>query len=120
MGLPGSRLAICNVATAVAALRHYALHFEQAPRVVNVIESPPPARRELVRRLRRTRPDLKVVWLPFPVLRVLSAMAIGLQKLRHPGRPALNLYSAFKSEPYDHTVVESLGLAATRTAEDRA
>lgn len=117
MGLPGSRLAICSVATAVAALRHYALNFATSPRIVNVVESPPLARRELIRRLRRTRPDLKVVWLPFPLLRMLSALATGLQKLRHPTRPALNVYNAFKSEPYDDRVVRSLGLPPPAAAE---
>jgi len=120
MGLPSSRLAICSVGTAVAALCHYADRFAAAPPVVNVIESPPLARRELVRRLRRTRPDLKIVWLPFPMLRMLSWFAIGLQKLRHPTRPALNLYAAFKSEPYDDAVVKSLGLPAPATRSEDA
>ena len=120
MGLPSSRLAICGVGTAVAALRHCAEHFEDTPRVVNVIESPPLARRELVRRLRRTRPDLKILWLPFPLLRVLSWTMTAAQKLRHPTRPALNLYNAFKSEPYDDTVVKSLGLPAPASPDERA
>lgn len=110
MGLPSSRLAICSVETAVAALRHYAEHFAELPQIVNVIESPPLTRRELVRRLRHGRPDLKVIWLPFPLLRVLSWLMTAAQKLRHPARPALDLYAAFKSENYDDSVVKSLQL----------
>jgi len=110
MGLPSSRLAVCGVATAAATLQHYAEHFDDAPALVNLLESPAPTRRELVARLKAVRPDLKVLWMPFPVLRLLSWLATALQKLMRPSRPALNLYNAFKSEPYDDAVVKQLNL----------
>jgi hypothetical protein len=91
-------------------LHHYAEHFDAAPPIVNLVESPALARRDLVTRLRRARPDLKVLWMPFPVLRVLSLMLTVLQKLLRPSTPALNLYSAFKSEPYDDSVVRQMNL----------
>lgn len=108
MGQPWSRLAICGVGTAAAALLHYVEHFDATPAVVNLVESPALARRDLVSRLRRVRPDLKVLWLPFPMLRVLGLMATLLQKLLWPSKPALNLYDAFKSEHYDDSVAKRL------------
>ncbi|MBX3703159.1 MAG: Gfo/Idh/MocA family oxidoreductase [Steroidobacteraceae bacterium] len=119
MGLPSSDLAVCGVGTAASAMRHYVEHFATTPPVVNLLETPALARRDLVARLRHVRPDLKVMWLPFSVLRVLSWSATALQKLLHPSRPALNLYGAFKSERYDAAVVRTLRLghpaAAGRT-----
>jgi len=110
MGQPWSRLAICSVGTAVAALHHYVEHFDETPQIVNLVETPAPARRDLVMRLRGVRPDLKILWMPFPILRVLSLMLTALQKLLRPSQPALKLYSAFKSEPYDDSVVRQLNL----------
>jgi hypothetical protein len=74
------------------------------------VESPALARREFVARLRRARPDLKILWMPFPVLRVLSLILTALQKLLRPSKPALNLYSAFKSEPYDDSLVRQMNM----------
>jgi len=100
-GMPSSSLSVCDVHTAAAVIRDYASHFEEAPRLVNLLEVPAPTRRDLVERLRAVRPDLRFVWLPFPLLRMLSMLAIGLQKLLRPKKPALDLYAAFKSERYD-------------------
>lgn len=114
MGLPSSKLAICGVGTAAAALRYAAEHFEDMPPIVNLLESPTLARRDLVRRLRRARPDLKVLWMPFPMLWLLSVAMTVAQKLLRPRRPALNLYAAFKSESYDSTLAGQLNARAQR------
>lgn len=120
MGQPWSRLAICGVGTAAAALHHYAEQFDATPPVVNLVESPALARRDLVIRLRHARPDLKILWMPFPVLRVLSLMLTVLQKLLRPSMPALNLYSAFKSEPYDDSIVRQMNLRTSSALDDPA
>ncbi|HEU5134571.1 MAG TPA: Gfo/Idh/MocA family oxidoreductase [Steroidobacteraceae bacterium] len=104
MGSRGNELSVCDVRTAAQVVRHYAGHFEAAPAMVNLLEVPATRRGDLADRLRATRPDLKFFWMPFFVLRTLSWFAIGLQKLLKPGRPALNLYAAFKSERYDSNI----------------
>jgi hypothetical protein len=101
MGSRGNELSVCDVRTAAQVVRHYANHFEAVPDMVNLLEVPATRRGDLANRLRSTRPDLKFFWMPFFVLRGLSWFAIGLQKLLKPGRPALDLYAAFKSERYD-------------------
>jgi predicted dehydrogenase/nucleoside-diphosphate-sugar epimerase len=113
MGLPFNRLAVCGVATAAAVLVRIVAEFDGAPSTVNLLEVPAQRRRDLVSRLRRARPDLKILWMPFPVLAVLNAVAFVAQKLLRPARPALNLYAAFKSESYDDAVAGRL-IATTR------
>lgn len=114
MGSAGNRLAVCDVNTAATVIAHYAANFGVSPPCLNLIEAPPTTRGELAGRLRSTRPDLKLLWLPFPVLKLLSTAATALQKLVKPGRPALDLYAAFKSESYDATLASEVIAAARR------
>lgn len=104
MGSRGKPLSVCSVRTAADVLCRYARDFESAPPLVNLLEVPSPTRGSLADRLKPNRPDLKFLWLPFPVLRGLSLMATGLQKVLRPGKPALDVYAAFKSEAYDSTL----------------
>jgi len=97
-------------------IRHCANNFESAPPMVNLVEVPATTRGDLATRLRKTRPELKFFWMPFWMLRTLAWLATGLQKLLSPGKPALDLYAAFKSERYDPTIAQQVVLAsATRT-----
>ena len=74
---------------------------------------PAPTRGELADRLRAVRPDLRFLWLPFPVVWMLStALWIALKAVR-PGKPPLDLYSAFKSESYDSKLAGAIIAAAT-------
>jgi predicted dehydrogenase/nucleoside-diphosphate-sugar epimerase len=114
MGSRGNALSVCDVGTAARVIRHCAEQFDAAPKMVNLLEVPATKRRELADRLRKTRPDLKFFWMPFPVLWMLSWFAIGLQKLLRPKHPALNLYAAFKSERYDPTIAQGV-IEASRT-----
>jgi hypothetical protein len=108
MGNRKKPLSVCSVGTAAAVLRHYVRTFDAAPACVNLLEVPSPTRRELAERLRPSRPDLKFFWLPFPALRVLSVAATGLQKVIRPGKPALDVYAAFKSEDYDSRIASKV------------
>jgi hypothetical protein len=80
--------------------------------MVNLLEVPATTRGDLAQRLRKTRPELKFFWMPFFVLRGLSLLATLLQKILRPGRPALDLYAAFKSEQYDPRIAERVIAAA--------
>jgi hypothetical protein len=115
MGPRGNALAVCDVRTAADVVRLYANEFESSPPMVNLLEVPAPTRGALAEKLRANRPDLKFFFMPFFVLKGLSWFAIGLQKLLKPGRPALDLYSAFKSEKYDPAIAEKVISAARKT-----
>ena len=117
MGTRRGALSVCSVATAAAVIRSYAGDFDQAPPMVNLIEVPAPTRGELADRLRAVRPDLRFLWLPFPVVRALgAALKIALRTVR-PGKPTVDLYSAFKPEYYSgeiaSTVIASAGSPRT-------
>jgi predicted dehydrogenase/nucleoside-diphosphate-sugar epimerase len=104
MGSPRSPLSVCSVDTAARVIEHYAEHYDAAPALLNLLEVPAPTRGELANRLKTARPDLKLMWLPFPVVRALGAtLKIGLRFLR-PKAPVLDLYAAFKSESYDSKI----------------
>jgi hypothetical protein len=104
MGRPSNSLAVCNVLTATSYLTHATANFETAPLMVNLVEVPLMTRGEMVQRLKAARPDLRLFWLPFWILRLLSAVLWVLLKLTRPKSPALDLYSAFKSEKYDDAI----------------
>ncbi len=108
-------LSICSVDTAARVIRSYADHFDAAPHIVNLLEVPEPNRGELADRLKTDRPDLKFIWLPFPVLWILGAMLkLGLRMLR-PNAKALDLYAAFKSESYDQAIARTVIANAIET-----
>lgn len=106
MGGPSKLLSVCDVGTAAQVIRYYAERFADAPPMVNLVEVPPSTRGELAARLRKTRPELRFLWLPFPVLKTLSVFATVLQKALRPKHPALDVYAAFKSESYDPKIAQ--------------
>lgn len=101
MGSRRDRLSVCDVGTAAEVIRYFVDSFEQAPRVLNLVEPEAPTRAELAQRHRERRADLRFLWMPAPVLRLLSWQLIGLQKVLRRGKEPLNVYAAFASERYD-------------------
>jgi len=116
VGSKKDQLAVIDVATAGRTLAWMSQHIEQAPAVLNLIAPTIPTRRELVERLRRTNPDLTVVWMPTPVLGALSLFALALQKLLRPGKPATNVAKVFASQPYDTSLMVTVAAAVERDA----
>jgi len=114
-GRPSGALSVCGLATAAQVLAHCVSSFQAVPPVVNLLDVPTPTRGELIRRLRQVRPDLRVLWLPFWILRPLSAMFRGAFAILRPTAPALDIYSAFKSERYAGAIAGRL-IAEARSA----
>lgn len=108
MGLPGNSLSVCDVHTAAQVIRYSLTDFENAPEMLNLVESPQPTRGDLVRRLRAARPELRFMWLPFPIVRAISATLKLVLKLMKPGSKPLDIYSAFASERYDSSLAEKV------------
>jgi nucleoside-diphosphate-sugar epimerase len=121
VGRPSNNLAVCSVGGAAGVIRHYVEAFQSAPPLVNLLETPAPSRGEMIVRLRRARPDLSVMWLPFWILRGLNGAAWGVQKVLRPRSTALDLYAAFSSAKYDDaiaaTVMDAGRLKAVRHAD---
>jgi nucleoside-diphosphate-sugar epimerase len=95
-----SPLSVCDVGTAARVIRSYAEDFESAPPLLNLVEAPAPRRRDLVERLRAVRPDLRVLWFPAWLLRLMSGPLKLVQRaVLHAPQP-IDLYAAFASERY--------------------
>jgi predicted dehydrogenase/nucleoside-diphosphate-sugar epimerase len=110
-------LAVCDVGTAARVMRWYVEHFDEAPAVLNLLEAVSPTRRELVSRLTSSRGDLRVVWMPAPLLRVVSSLLTLAQRIVLRGRQPIDVYAAFASERYDTSLAASvIGRAAAEAA----
>lgn len=111
VGSPGDRLGIADVEFAAGVLAWISDDFMSAPDVVNLVAPQLPTKRDLLKRLRSTNPDLSVLWLPRFVLVPLSLLATGLQRLLRPGRPPISLARVFAVQGYDTSRIAALTLA---------
>lgn len=93
-------LSVCDVGTAARVIRSYVEDFAAAPPLVNLIEAPPPTRRDLAARLRKLRPDLCFLWFPAWLLWLLSGPLKLFQRLALGSKQPIDAYAAFASERY--------------------
>ena len=97
---------------AARVLTWMAHHASEAPAVLNLVQPELPTKRELLAELRRTNPDLRVVWLPTPLLFLLSGVATVLQKVLRPRKPAVSVRKVFAVEKVDTSRIAALATAA--------
>jgi nucleoside-diphosphate-sugar epimerase len=109
-------LSVLDVATGARVIRSYIDDFAGAPDLVNLVESPAPTRAELLGRLRAVRPDLRVIWFPSLLLRMLSAPAKLAQRWLMGASKPLDLYAAFSSERYKPDLAGSVIAKAKHSA----
>jgi predicted dehydrogenase/nucleoside-diphosphate-sugar epimerase len=110
-GMPGHQLGVVDVVFSGQTIAWILRNFDDSPAVLNLFEPELPTKRQLVGKLRRSNPDLTVVWLIPPVLVPLSWVAFALQKLLRPGKPALSLAKMFARLRYDTTRIAALAPA---------
>jgi nucleoside-diphosphate-sugar epimerase len=108
VGWPGDRLGVADVNFSARTVAWMLEHFDEAPALLNLLDPKPPTKRELLAQLRRTNPDLRVVWLPMPLLVPMSWGAILLQKVLRPRRPAINAAKVFAAQRYDTSRIAEL------------
>lgn len=101
VGSPGQRLGVIDVRRAATVLAWMARHPERAPDRLHLLEPGLASKRALLARLRNANPGLRVLWLPTPLLSVVSLLAILLQKVRRPRRPAVDARKIFAVQDYD-------------------
>jgi hypothetical protein len=109
--MPGHQLGVVDVVFSAQTLAWMVRHFDEAPFVLNLFEPELPTKRELLARLRTANPDLTVVWLFPPVLMGLSWVAVVLQKMLSPRRPALSVAKIFARLRYDTSGIGRLAPA---------
>ena len=93
-------LSVCDVGTAGRVIRSYVEDFAAAPPLVNLVEAPPPTRRELADRFKAHRPDLKFYWFPGWLLRALGGPLKLVQRIALGSKQPVDVYAAFASERY--------------------
>jgi hypothetical protein len=121
--MPGHQLGVVDVVFSAETLAWMIRHFDKAPLVLNLFEPNLPTKRELLVRLRRSNPDLTVVWLPPVILLPLSWFGIALQKVMRPRSPAFNVAQMFARLRYDTSRIAGLAPAiradAMRTSSSK-
>ena len=113
-------LSVCDVSTAARVLRSYVENFEAAPPVLNLVEAPPPERRQLLDRYLAIRPDLRAVWMPAWVLRAMSGPLKLLQRVALGSKQPFDVAAAFASERYRTDLAADVIRRAGAPARDRA
>ncbi|MBC7790334.1 MAG: hypothetical protein H7Z74_10345, partial [Anaerolineae bacterium] len=106
---------ISDVHQAGETIAWLATHFDEAPAVLNVIDPIPATRRELVARVRRDSPALRIVWFPTALLSLVSGLGIVVQKIMHPGRPAVSVKAAFDAPRCDTARIRQIRVEAGAT-----
>ena len=101
VGAPSDSLGVIDVQFAAKAIAWIGRHFADAPATLNLLEPRLPTRRELLGHLKRSNPDLTVVWVPTVALKPLSWAATGLQKVLRPGTSSIDVSRVFGTRRYD-------------------
>jgi predicted dehydrogenase/nucleoside-diphosphate-sugar epimerase len=117
-------LSVCDVSTAARVMRSYVEDFDAAPEMLNLVEAPPPSRRDLLGRYLAERRDLRVFWFPAIVLAAMSGPLKLLQRVALGSKQPIDIAAAFASERYQTDlagrVIERAGApASTRQAAPR-
>jgi len=96
-----SRISVCDVKLAVHIIGNYLEHFDALPDLLNVIEPDPHRRQELVDLIKRDRPGLKILWLPFWILAMSAPILKIIQKRIFHQKNPIDVCSIFASEKYN-------------------
>jgi nucleoside-diphosphate-sugar epimerase len=108
IGSKSDKLGVVDVGFAGRVLAWMADNWDSTPSSINLLDPVLPTKRELLDHLRKTNPDLTVIWFPTPILVPLSWMASLAQKGLRPGKPVINVAKIFSVLPYDTSGIKKL------------
>ncbi len=117
VGAPSDRLGTVERDFAASSLAWIVEHFDEAPDTLNLLTPDLPEKRELVATLRRSNPGLRVIWLPRPLLAVISSCAVIAQRLLRPGGVPVDVAKVFAVDRFDTAAIREL---AVRLGPQRA
>ena len=109
LGRPGLPFAVCDVATAAAAVAWCADRFADAPPIVNLIDPAIRTRSQLLSRFRARGWRGRVVWAPISLLAgaVMAARFIAALARRERAQP-LAVWSILRPRRYDPAVATAI------------
>jgi len=108
IGRPSHPLAVADLAFSARSLIWMWHNFKDAPPILHLMDPAQPSKADLLARLRATNPDLAVIWLPPIALVPLSWLALVVQKVLRPTRPAINVAKTFARQEYDYSLIARL------------
>jgi nucleoside-diphosphate-sugar epimerase len=124
LGGPHLPIAVCGVTSCARAIAWCVDHFDDAPRVVNLLDPAVTTRRALIARLRGDGWNGRMVWVPISLLAAglsIARLVTSLAARRLPER--LAVWSVLRPRRYDTSLSEALLVAAgviTPTRRDDA
>ena len=117
-GRPGLPIAVCDVRDCAKAIAWCATHFEEAPRVVNLIDSSITTRGELLERLRACGWQGRIVWVPITVMAgALFVARFGASLCRGRLPASLAVWSILRPRRYNVQLAAKVFDAARREAD---
>lgn len=108
MGNRKSKLSVCDVHSAAEIIKYYIENLQDAPAILNLVEPDAPTRAELVRLLKKERPDLTIFWIPNFLLVTLSNLLKIILRMMRPKKKPIDLHAAFSAERYDSSLAASV------------
>jgi nucleoside-diphosphate-sugar epimerase len=112
VGSSRDRLGVVDVRFAGRFLAWMVDTWDAVSTPLNLLNPDLPTKRELLDLLRKTNPDLTVVWLPTFLLVPLSWVATLVQKILRPDKPAISVAKVFSVLSYDTSEMARLALNA--------
>jgi nucleoside-diphosphate-sugar epimerase len=108
VGSPKDLIGTVDLDFAARAVAWMTRNFDEAPEMLHLLDAKLPTKREIASRLKRSNPDLKIVWLPRLILVPLSWLAIIAQRLVRPRRSPINVAKVFSKRHYDLSRIAAL------------
>ncbi|MGQ0810830.1 MAG: Gfo/Idh/MocA family oxidoreductase [Nitrospiraceae bacterium] len=108
VGRPSDKLGVVDVGFCGRFMAWMTDTWDSVPSPLNLLDPVSPTKRDLLDHLIKANPDLTVIWLPAFVLVPISWLAILLQKVLRPGKPAINVAKVFSVFPYDTSGIAKL------------
>lgn len=97
VGGRSATIPVCGLNWGAQVIVWVTAHFEEAAPILHAIDPEPASRKSLARDLKTVSPELRIVWIPRPMLAIMSGLATVAQWILRPGRPAISLRSAFEA-----------------------
>jgi nucleoside-diphosphate-sugar epimerase len=103
-GASGDVISLCTIQQAAEVIDYALDNLALLPTHVNLVDPASPTRRQLLKRVKASRPYLFILRVPGPLLTLLSGAATLVQKYVLRKDKVLDVASAFRAQRYDSTV----------------
>jgi predicted dehydrogenase/nucleoside-diphosphate-sugar epimerase len=103
VGGKGEVMGVVELEWVARAIAWMALHFDEAPETINLLDPVLPTRRELVARLKAGNPTLWTARIPRPLIAVGGLAVLGLSRVLRPGKAPIDIRKVFARQRFDNS-----------------